>query len=299
MPFGKYHVVIFKERSGTSRSLRLRGWLGVLVCLLFCLLLAGNIWLGRYYLEARALETRLAEAERSLDERQSQLVGMVGELSSVRNDLQRVQSFDTKLRLMMNIDVGVAETSVGGASSEDLSLGYLPLHRQELAARKIRQFLKELSDEIRLEEVQQQELLLSMRENRDRLAVMPSIWPVDGFVTSGFGSRRSPFTGRVQTHKGLDISARMGTPIHAPARGMVIAAGTDGAYGLSVDINHGGGIATKYGHMSKLAVKAGQTVERGDIIGYVGRTGRATGPHLHYEVRLNGMPTNPYAYLLN
>ncbi len=299
MPFGKYHVVIFKERSGSSRSLRLRGWLGVAVCLVFCLLVAGNIWFGRFYLQARALEARLAEAERSLDERQSQLVGMVGELTAVRNDLQRVQSFDTKLRLMMNIDVGVSDASVGGASSEDLSLGYLPLHRQEMASRKIRLFLQELSDEIRLEEVQQQELLLSMRENRDRLAAMPSIWPVEGFVSSGFGSRSSPFTGRVQTHKGLDIAARMGTPIHAPARGVVTAAGTDGAYGISVDLNHGGGLTTKYAHMSKLAVKSGQTVERGDVIGYVGRTGRATGPHLHYEVRLNGVPTNPYAYLLN
>lgn len=299
MPFGKYHVVIFKERSGASRSLRLRGWLGVAVCLVFCLLVAGNIWLGRSYLQARALENRLAEAERSLDERQSQLVGMVAELATVRNDLQRVQSFDTKLRLMMNIDVGVAESSMGGASSEDLSLGYLPLHRQELAARRIRAFLHELSDEIRLEEVQQQELLLSMRENRERLAVMPSIWPVEGFVTSGFGSRQSPFTGRAQTHKGLDIAARMGTPIHAPARGLVTAAGIDGAYGISVDLSHGGGLTTKYGHMSKLVVKPGETVERGDLIGYVGRTGRATGPHLHYEVRLNGVPTNPYAYLLN
>lgn len=297
MPFGKYHVVIFKEHSG--RSLRLRGWLGVAVCLVFCLLVTANIWLGRCYWQSRNLETRLAEAERSLDERQSQLVSMVGELALVRNDLQRVQSFDTKLRLMMNIDVGVAGTALGGSSSEDLNLGSLPLHRQEMAARKIRLFLQELSDEIRLEEVQQQELLLSMRENRNRLAVMPSIWPVEGFVTSGFGSRSSPFTGRIQTHKGLDISARMGTPIHAPARGIVTAAGTDGAYGICVDLSHGGGLATKYGHMSKLAVKSGQTVERGDVIGYVGRTGRATGPHLHYEVRLNGVPTNPYAYLLN
>ncbi|MCH5277787.1 MAG: M23 family metallopeptidase [Desulfovibrionaceae bacterium] len=299
MPFGKYHVVIFKERSGSSRSLRLRGWLGVAVCLVFCLLVAGNVWLSRYYVQARTLETRLFEAERSLDEHQSQLMSMVGQLTSVRSDLQRVQSFDTKLRLMMDIDVGVADLSMGGASSEDLNLSSLPLHRQEMASRKIRLFLQELSDEIRLEEVQQQELLLAMRDNHDRLAVMPSIWPVEGFVSSGFGTRSSPFTGRPQSHKGLDIAARMGTPIHAPARGVVSMAGTDGAYGISVELGHGGGLTTKYGHMSKLAVKAGQTVERGEVIGYVGRSGRATGPHLHYEVRLNGVPTNPYAYLLN
>ena len=116
----------------------------------------------------------------------------------------------------MNIDVGVSDASVGGASSEDPEprLSACCIDRKWHRA-KIRLFLQELSDEIRLEEVQQQELLLSMRENRDRLAAMPSIWPVEGFVSSGFGSRSSPFTGRVQTHKGLDIAARMGTPIHA------------------------------------------------------------------------------------
>lgn len=299
MPFGKYHVVVFRERSGTSRSMRLRGGLGVLFGLMFCVLVAANVWLWDYFFEARALQARLAEAERALDEREAQMINVVADLESVRGDLQRVQQFDAKLRVLMNINVGVSDVALGGASSEDMTLGYLPLHRQELAARKIRSFLRELSDEVRLEEVEQQELLVTMRENLDKLAVMPSIWPTEGFVTSGFGPRNSPFTGRVQSHKGLDIAAPMGTPIHAPARGVVTAAGSDGAYGLCVDIDHGGGITTKYGHMQKFVVRAGQVVERGELIGHVGRTGRATGPHLHYEVRLSGVPTNPYAYILN
>lgn len=297
MPFGKYHVVIFKERSGGSRSLRLRGGLGVVVFVVFGLLVGANVWLWNHFLATRNLEGRVIEAERSLDERQRALKSMATDLVAVRNDLQRVQAFDTKLRLMMDMEVGVAETSMGGV--EDFTLGYLPLHRQELASRKIRTFLRDLSEEIRLEEVQQQELLLSMRENREKLAVIPSIWPTDGFVTSGFGARLSPFTGKVQHHRGIDISARLGTPIHAPARGVITAAGIDGAYGIAVEINHGGGITTKYGHMQKFVVKPGQTVERGELIGHVGRTGRVTGPHLHYEVRLSGVPTNPYAYILN
>ena len=174
-----------------------------------------------------------------------------------------------------------------------------PLHRYELAARKMRAFLKELAQETRVEEVRQQELMLAMRENRGRLAVTPSIWPTEGFVTSRFGYRSSPFTGQSSFHKGLDIAAPTGTPIYAPARGTVTAAGTDGAYGLCVDISHGGGLSTKYGHMSKFVVKSGQKVERGQLIGHVGSTGRVTGPHLHYEVRVNGVPTNPYAYILN
>jgi hypothetical protein len=300
MLFGKYHVVIFRERNGGSRSLRLRGGLGIAFFLLIALLVAGNLWLGNHFLKSRTLESRLNEAERLLDERHDQVVGMIADLTAVRDDLLRVQAFDAKLRIIMDMEVGVSELGMGGAPSmENLSFGYLPLHRQDLTSRKIRAFLRELAEEVRLEEVQQQELLLSMRANRDNLSVIPSIWPTEGTVTSDFGPRFSPFTGQVQQHNGLDISARVGTPIYAPARGTVMSAGNDGAYGISLDINHGGGITTKYAHMQKFVVKPGQTVERGDLIGYVGRTGRVTGPHLHYEVRLNGVATNPYAYILN
>ena len=128
---------------------------------------------------------------------------------------------------------------------------------------------------------------------------MPTIWPVVGFVTSGFGARSAPFGGgRRQFHKGLDISNRTGTPIMATAQGTVLKAGHDGAYGLSVEINHGGGIVTKYAHMQRFVVQPGQYVKRGEVIGYIGMTGRTTGPHLHYEVILNGVPVNPMRYIL-
>lgn len=297
MLFGKYHVVIFKEKGGSSRSLRLSGWFGWLLCLIVCGLAASNVWLWKYFTQARQLEGRLAEAEYALEARQGQLAGLAEELAAVRDDVLRVQQFDTKLRVMVKTDVGVSDLPVGGTG--EAGFGYIPLHRYELAARKMRAFLKELAQETRVEEVRQQELMLAMRENRGKLAVTPSIWPTEGFVTSKFGYRSSPFTGQSSFHKGLDIAAPPGTPIYAPARGTVTAAGADGAYGLSVDISHGGGLSTKYGHMSKFVVKAGQAVERGQLIGHVGSTGRVTGPHLHYEVRINGVPTNPYAYILN
>lgn len=297
MLFGKYHVVIFKEKGGSSRSLRLSGWFGWLLCLVFCGLVACNVWLWKYFTQNRVLEGRLAEAEYALEARQGQLTGLAEELAAVRDDLQRVQQFDTKLRVMVKKDVGVDDLPQGGTGGA--GPGYIPLHRYELATRQMRAFLKELAQETRMEEIRQQELMLAMRENRGKLAVTPSIWPTEGFVTSKFGYRSSPFTGQSSFHKGLDIAAPTGTPIYAPARGKVSAAGTDGAYGLSVDISHGGGLSTKFGHMSKILVKAGQEVERGQLIGHVGSTGRVTGPHLHYEVRINGVPTNPYAYILN
>ncbi|AMD90669.1 M23 family metallopeptidase [Desulfovibrio fairfieldensis] len=295
MLLGKYHIVIFKEGRSGSRNLRMRGWFGFTAGLLILALIACNVWLWRAWLQARHLDENLNNAQRVIEEQRRQIVNLAGRITGVSQDLQRVQRFDSKLRMMMNMEKDPAE--VGGAPG-DFSRAYLPLHRQELAARKMQDFLSHLSESVRLEEVRQQDLLRALRENRDALASMPSIWPVVGFISSSFGGRSSPFGGGGQFHKGLDISNRMGTPVLAPAQGAVILAARDGAYGNSVEINHGGGIVTKYGHMQRWAVQPGQWVKRGEIIGYIGMSGRTTGPHLHYEVRLNGVPVNPMRYIL-
>ena len=121
----------------------------------------------------------------------------------------------------------------------------------------------------------------------------PSIWPAAGYVSSPYGLR---FDG-TEFHQGIDIAADMGAPIVATADGVVTAAGWNGGYGNMVDVDHGGGIVTRYGHASALAVTVGQQVRRGEVIAYVGSTGRSTGPHVHYEVRVNGAPVNPAGYL--
>lgn len=121
----------------------------------------------------------------------------------------------------------------------------------------------------------------------------PSIWPAAGYVSSPYGLR---FNG-TEFHQGIDIAADMGTPIVATADGVVTAAGWNGGYGNMVDVDHGGGIVTRYGHASAVAVTVGQQVRRGEVIAYVGSTGRSTGPHVHYEVRVDGQPVNPAGYL--
>ena len=121
----------------------------------------------------------------------------------------------------------------------------------------------------------------------------PSIWPAAGYVSSPYGLR---FNG-TEFHQGIDIAADMGAPIVATADGVVTAAGWNGGYGNMVDVDHGGGIVTRYGHASALAVTVGQQVRRGEVIAYVGSTGRSTGPHVHYEVRVDGQPVNPAGYL--
>jgi len=131
-------------------------------------------------------------------------------------------------------------------------------------------------------------------------ANMSSIWPVTGIMWGGFGVRRNPFGGMSsEFHKGQDISAPFGTPVSATADGVVVVAGWQRGYGRVVYLDHGNGISTRYGHLSRLDVAVGQIVKRGAQLGLVGSSGRSTGPHLHYEVRINGEPTNPLNYLPN
>jgi murein DD-endopeptidase MepM/ murein hydrolase activator NlpD len=135
-------------------------------------------------------------------------------------------------------------------------------------------------------------------ESQQALArATPSIWPVTGWLSSVFGRRRDPFTGAPDFHSGLDIAATRGTPVRATADGTVESVGYQGNYGQAILVNHGFGISTRFGHLSRYGVRAGQEVKRGDVLGYVGATGRATSSHLHYEILLNGHPINPLRIL--
>ncbi len=127
--------------------------------------------------------------------------------------------------------------------------------------------------------------------------VRPSLWPVNGRIMSPFGARSDPFSGEGAVHTGVDLSAALGTPVKATADGVVMFAGWSGGYGKLVVVDHGGGLETYYAHLSRFEVLPGQEIRRGDTVGKSGGTGHATGPHLHYEVRMGGNPVNPYAFL--
>ena len=131
-----------------------------------------------------------------------------------------------------------------------------------------------------------------------RLAAAPTLWPVQGRITASFGERIDPFSGEGAFHRGMDISAEIGTRIIAPADGVVQYADIMNGYGRAVVLDHGNGVTTLYGHLSGFAVSPGETIHRGDTLGYVGSSGRSTGPHLHYEVRIFNTPVNPHKYLL-
>lgn len=302
--FKNYHIVIFKDREGGFRNLRMRGWFGVLLFLLAVGLGGVNAYLWTFYTKSAVLERELDEAQRLVRASDGQMLSLSGKLQALEEDVRRVQQFDAKLRVLMNVDKdnvddGEEMATVAAAPGAALaSPGYLARHR-DLYVRHLHSLVDELSSNILLEEVEQQTLVGLMRLNKDSLLSTPSIWPVKGYLTSGFGWRRSPFSGASKMHKGLDISNKVGTPISAPARGAVTFSGPDGAYGICVTVDHGNGIVTRYAHMSKTLVKVGDYVQRGDVIGALGNTGRSTGPHLHYEVILNGTPVDPMRYILN
>jgi murein DD-endopeptidase MepM/ murein hydrolase activator NlpD len=138
---------------------------------------------------------------------------------------------------------------------------------------------------------------LTSGDNWLNMADAPSLWPVVGPITSSFGERQDPFNGEGAFHAGIDISTSFGQPVRATADGVVLTAGLASGYGREVMVDHGHGIQTLYGHLSGFAVSTGQEVKRGQIIGYVGTSGRTTGPHLHYEVRIRNTPVNPHKYL--
>jgi len=191
--------------------------------------------------------------------------------------------------------VETSQSALAGQTS--LSVGSSGLTEQEMIA-SIKDDIDWLSKEATTQEQSLQELSLAAEQKSSRWAATPSIWPVKGWVTSGFGPRVSPFTEKPAWHDGLDIGAAANAPVQAPAQGRVTAVGFDPKLGNVVKVDHGFGIETLYGHLAKALVKEGQRVKRGEVVGLVGSTGLATGPHLHYMVKVHGQALDPVKYIL-
>ncbi|TWI68927.1 peptidase M23-like protein [Desulfobotulus alkaliphilus] len=256
---------------------------------------------------SRASEVSFLESELALNEEQllmqrDQIQLFAKELNLLKNRILTLSEFEQKIRTIANMEAREENDGIfglGGTPVEDLDMR---LDLSENHASLIREMHDRVVylDRDSLGRIDGFEALLeSLEDQRNLLAVTPAIRPADGWVTSRFGYRTSPFTGRREFHSGLDIANRIGTPVLATAEGVVSFAGDRGAIGIVVNIDHGHGLVTRYGHLNKALVKSGQRVSRGEVIGEMGNTGRSTGPHVHYEVRLNGVPVNPAKYILD
>jgi len=297
----KYQILIYKNSSGTCSTFTVRFWFCLLCVALLLASLGGNVYFLRGIQRTADAQNILEQREKELEEQQVQFAHLTQKLSALEEQVNKVSVFNSKLGVMANLHPEHTPTTpfLGGPERSNFSNQPLPAHRQELLIRKMHNFLGQLQTEAKLEEMRQDELMQAMRSNQGFFASTPSIWPTDGWITSSFGYRRSPFTDRREMHKGLDIAGPTGTPIYATGKGTVLSAEKDGAYGLSVTIDHGSGIGTKYAHLQRATVKPDQEVSRGELIGHMGSSGRTTGSHLHYEVRLNGIPVDPMRYILN
>jgi murein DD-endopeptidase MepM/ murein hydrolase activator NlpD len=279
----------------------------------------------------QAMENKRLRAENSQLTNQFQVVE--GKVSALENSLERVKTFTTKLKLITNVesDDRISKLTMGvkpapGQQVEE----YEPMdqraspqhiaqqdqvfntdkplndHAGEVALEKVDKDyvslvvrIEKAVKETQLKEQSVIELWESLSERQSLLNSTPNIKPTRGWMTSRFGYRVSPFTGKTTLHAGLDIAAAPGSPVYAPADGVVVYASYDESYGKLVTIDYGFGVTTRFGHMSQIYVQAGQRVNKWDVIGAVGNTGRSTGPHLHYEIRINGTPVDPANYILD
>ena len=237
----------------------------------------------------------------------SELAVIREQLQHVGQTLDRVERFDQKLRAITllsdpqrNLAMGPTEQQPLGASSGDKAgENQFVRSKDSEGPQVLAQRLDKLSAEATRQEQSLQELQAYFQDQKSLLASVPSVWPTRGWVTSDFGSRLDPYTSERVMHAGLDIAGPHGKEIVSPSDGTVVFAGLEGGYGNVVVLDHGYGIKTRYGHLSSIKVKSGERVKRGDIIAAMGNTGRSTGPHLHYEVRVNGIAQNPRKFILD
>lgn len=297
----KYTIMVIPSNSsGTRRFSITRGMLGLLL-FGFCSIVGTTLYLTQ---ERISLAKHLAKLSPLKQQNQTQkelIEKFTAKLQSLDNNLIQLKQLEDQLRIMASLKPGKRkdDLGVGGVSKQTLpdDLEKLTPSEQRFIQRLNRQF-QDIEKRATEQESAFKELLSSFRDKSVLLAHTPSIWPVKGWLSSSFGYRRSPFTNRREFHAGIDVVARVGTPIFAPADGVVISTKRTGGFGKTVRIQHMQGIVTTYAHNSVNMVKVGQRIRRGDIIAKVGSTGRSTGPHLHYEVRINGVAVNPRLYIV-
>ncbi|MBI4379677.1 MAG: M23 family metallopeptidase [candidate division NC10 bacterium] len=263
-----------------------------LVCVAFLFFIYQAVSLNGHMLELRRL--RVAASQ------QGHLLGKVDRLGA---ELAGLREFDARLRTAAGLEAKEREGSfVGTGGADTPSSGTLmaaAVAHQTPSADTLTRELDRLSHEMIDRSKSFQELIDQLEAKRGILAATPTIWPVKGWLTAGFGHRRSPFTGQRQMHEGVDISNSVGTSIVAPAEGIVSYAGPLGGFGNVVSIDHGHKISTFYAHLQRHKVSRGQRVKRGDVIASLGTTGRVTGPHLHYEIQVGGAAVDPSKYVID
>lgn len=280
----------FKTLTFSKRSVKFFLGGAALAFVVLCLFLVD-------YFSMTVIRSKYRVLTKEHTEQQEKISSYEASIKDLKTTISSFEGYAKKLNVMMGLkspDVIQGEPGLGGGdpglegaagpAPDSQSISFSAIQNLNLKADSVEKNLGSL---------------VNMLESQmARLATTPTIWPAQGWVSSLFGYRMDPFTGKRTFHRGIDIATNFGNPVVATADGSVVKAVFDKFYGRTVIISHGGGIVTQYCHLDKYVVRAGQKIKRGELLGYVGKTGKALGPHLHYEVRVNNTSANPYNYIL-
>jgi murein DD-endopeptidase MepM/ murein hydrolase activator NlpD len=299
----RYYLMFLNDIAGRFRQLSLpknivKGFF-VLMGIVFVIsvvLFYRHIQLSKEVIELEGLrkETR---------EQRLQIQQFVQKVKDFEQQIVRLERFDRKLRVITSLEgsgVSKQKWGMGGTDYREIDLyTSIPSDESGKVVDKLSRDIAVLKNQAEVQEISFQELDDFFKGQESLLSSTPSICPVRGWVTSGFGYRISPFTDMKEVHEGIDIATRLNAPVIAPADGITVRVGRDISYGNVLEIDHGYGVVTRYGHNARILPNMGDKIKRGQVIAEVGNTGRSTGPHLHYEVMVSSIPVNPINYIFD
>ncbi len=295
-------ILIFGHKTSKTRHLKIRKKTIKIGFYLFAFAILSVTFFFCDYIQVKKKAYEVARLRQQTEIQRSQIHFFSSKIEELEKQVSKLKDFDKRIRIIANLDKSQDSTPVmglGGPSPSDLREKLKGEKDDKGLVQQMKIDVERLQSEVVSQETSLSELEKVLLTKQEMLAHTPSIWPAQGWVTSDFGFRTNPFTGLTQMHEGIDISNRVGTIVIAPANGFVSDIGSDWVHGRFLVISHGFGMTTRYSHLNKVLVKVGQKVKRGDKIAEIGTSGKTTGPHLHYEVRLNGIPVNPMRYILN
>jgi len=295
-------ILIFGHKTSKTRHLKIRKKTIKIGFYLFAFAIVSVTFFFCDYIQVKKKAYEVARLRQQTEIQRSQIHFFSSKIEELEKQVSKLKDFDKRIRIIANLDKSQDSTPVmglGGPSPSDLREKLKGEKDDKGLVQQMKIDVERLQSEVVSQETSLSELEKVLLTKQEMLAHTPSIWPAQGWVTSDFGFRTNPFTGLTQMHEGIDISNRVGTIVIAPANGFVSDIGSDWVHGRFLVISHGFGMTTRYSHLNKVLVKVGQKVKRGDKIAEIGTSGKTTGPHLHYEVRLNGIPVNPMRYILN
>jgi murein DD-endopeptidase MepM/ murein hydrolase activator NlpD len=300
MPKDFYTFLIIPKRKSSAKKLTISSSLLKGISIFGMLIVFFSMYIYSDYITIKREKDELANLRQQTAEQRTKIEALAEKVNLYAATMDEFKQFDKQIRVLASFDGKINKShipGIGGSTSVERRMISRMEDDQKTLIASINKNIDHLTEDAINQRQSYHELLSFLQERKSIREATPSIWPARGWMTSEFGTRMSPFGTSQEFHRGLDIASKIGNKVLAPAAGIVLESSYDCELGHMVRIDHGYSMVTLYGHLTKSNVKEGNLVKRGDVIGYVGNTGRSTGPHLHYGVFLSGVPVNPKKYL--